>query len=694
MAEPIDVAIIGGGCAGLTTAWELSRPELGGRYRVTVYQQGWRLGGKGASSRGPNGRTEEHGLHVWMGTYENAFAMIRACYDELDRDPRTCPLADWRQVFVPAPWVGVMERATDAPWFGFFPPAEGLPGDGGHLLPDLRGYISRTVAMLATAMRSFDADDQVVVSSAEPAPTDLGSAVRRLGRLGGYASWTALAESASVLAASLAVIPVSGPMLAKAVTALAEPIRARLRQLSRQSSAARRLWAITDLLTAIIGGIARSGILLDRRGFDALNELDYREWLRRQGAAPSTLDSDFVRGGVYDLFFAYQGGDRARPALAAGVALRSNMRMFFTYRGSFFWKMTAGMGDAIFAPLYEVLARRGVRFRFFHRLRDVVLSAPEHGVRPHVEALDFDVQATPKGEYEPLIDVDGVPSWPDRPLWSQLRGTPTEGDIEAPWTPGVGTSRLEVGKDFDAVVLATGLGAVPWAANQLLERFDRWRAMVGRVETIATQAFQLWLREDPRALGWSGPPLATVAGFVDPFDTWSDMRQLLPRETFATPPGGLAFFTSVLPEPHGMVGNVRGAAERHRAVRDDAVAYLDQHAGTLWPGAVDATGGFDWDLLVPPDGVDAGRGSNRFDSQFWTANVRPSDRYVLSVPGSPSYRISPLDRDVDNLTVAGDWTACGIDTGSVESAVISGRLAAHAIAGSPALSDVVGWDHP
>src|SRR5258706_10195304 len=84
---PTKVAIIGGGCAGLTTAFELTRPELDGRYAVTVYQMGWRLGGKGASGRGPCGRIEEHGLHLWMGYYENAFRLMREGYEEMNRDP-------------------------------------------------------------------------------------------------------------------------------------------------------------------------------------------------------------------------------------------------------------------------------------------------------------------------------------------------------------------------------------------------------------------------------------------------------------------------------------------------------------------------------------------------------------------------------------------------------------------------------
>ena len=30
------------------------------------------------------------------------------------------------------------------------------------------------------------------------------------------------------------------------------------------------------------------------------------------------------------------------------------------------YKMQAGMGDAVFTPVYEVLRARGVRFKFFH----------------------------------------------------------------------------------------------------------------------------------------------------------------------------------------------------------------------------------------------------------------------------------------------------------------------------------------
>ena len=103
---PVRVAVIGSGCASVAAAFELTRPEHGGRYQVTIYQTGWRMGGKGASGRGPAGRIEEHGLHVWLGFYENAFRLLRECYAELGRDPASHPCADWRDAFFDAPLVG------------------------------------------------------------------------------------------------------------------------------------------------------------------------------------------------------------------------------------------------------------------------------------------------------------------------------------------------------------------------------------------------------------------------------------------------------------------------------------------------------------------------------------------------------------------------------------------------------------
>ena len=130
---PRRIAIIGGGMAGLAAAWRLSA-ELGAEAEITVYEQGWQLGGKGASGRGVHGRIEEHGLHVWLGYYDNAFRLIRQVYDDLDRDRTApdCPIRSWRDAFTPAGRVGVEERTGRGwqHWVATFSTTDGEPGDG------------------------------------------------------------------------------------------------------------------------------------------------------------------------------------------------------------------------------------------------------------------------------------------------------------------------------------------------------------------------------------------------------------------------------------------------------------------------------------------------------------------------------------------------------------------------------------
>jgi uncharacterized protein with NAD-binding domain and iron-sulfur cluster len=697
VTAPLRVTIIGGGCAALSAAFELTQPEQQGRYEVTVYQVGWRLGGKGASGRGPAGRIEEHGLHVWMGFYENAFRLMRACYDALGRDP-TAPLAGWRDAFTPAPLIAVTEREADdrwLPWMAALPPAEGLPGDplptGGRPW-SMNGYVRRMAGLLQTVFASLDSG-RPPAATEPPAPDDMLAQLTRWLRFGELATLAGLSQAAGVLDGMLGAARLSETLVATFVDALAANARAQLDARAERDPELRRLWTIVDLTLATLRGIVRFGLLTDVRGLDAIDQYDCREWLLLNGASRTAVDSAYMRG-LYDLGFSYEDGDPSRPRIAAGQALRGLLRMMFTYRGAFFWKMQAGMGDVVFAPLYEVLRARGVRFRFFHRLERVRLSEPGAADGPHVAALELDVQAqVARDEYEPLVDVGGLPCWPAEPDWTQL----VDGDrLQAEGRAfeshadrrRVGTTTLRVGQDFDFVVLGTGLGEIPRVAHELIARDARWRAMVDHVATVATQAFQLWLVPDLRALGWPHPGV-TLSGFVEPFDTWADMTHLVPVEAWPHAPGSIAYFCSVLPDAHGA-----DPAAQREAVRRNAIAFLRRDVGRLWPAAVTADGDFRWDLLAVPPGTSAPPGAERFATQFWTANVNPSDRYTLTLPGSSAYRISPLDATWDNLTICGDWTDCGFNAGCVEAAVMSGRLASHAISRLPALEDIVGFDHP
>ena len=48
------IAVLGGGAGSMGALWALtSLPNAADRFDITVYQMGWRLGGKGASGRNP-----------------------------------------------------------------------------------------------------------------------------------------------------------------------------------------------------------------------------------------------------------------------------------------------------------------------------------------------------------------------------------------------------------------------------------------------------------------------------------------------------------------------------------------------------------------------------------------------------------------------------------------------------------------
>src|SRR5205814_7895266 len=74
--------------------------------------------------------------------------------------------------------------------------------------------------------------------------------------------------------------------------------------------------------------VCSSDLAFDSRGFDAIDDYDCREWLKLNGASEASLNSAFIRA-LYDLAFAYVGGDPERPAIAAGSALRGAFRAFF-----------------------------------------------------------------------------------------------------------------------------------------------------------------------------------------------------------------------------------------------------------------------------------------------------------------------------------------------------------------------------
>jgi uncharacterized protein with NAD-binding domain and iron-sulfur cluster len=203
-----------------------------------------------------------------------------------------------------------------------------------------------------------------------------------------------------------------------------------------------------------------------------------------------------------------------------------------------------------------------------------------------------------------------------------------------------------------------------------------WAAAVKRLPTVATQAVQLWLKRTAVELGTLEG--AVLGGFVEPFDTWADMPHLVSEEKVKGAET-VAYFCNVLADaPPPERGNADDwLARREAVVKEHALRFIERDLGRIWPLALDRqTRKFDWGVLVAADDKN---GRQRLDDQYLRANVEPSERYVLSVPGSSAFRIKPEDTGFRNLYAAGDWTSCVLNAGCVEAAVISGMRAANAI---------------
>jgi uncharacterized protein with NAD-binding domain and iron-sulfur cluster len=677
---PTRVAILGGGCGGLATAWALTAtPALRERFEVTVYERSWALGGKGASGRMPdslgNGgqgqRIHEHGLHIWFGFYVHAFRMLRGAYQESGLATGD----DWWELpFQKCDEVSLYEQRDDGTWLrqSVRLPRRGGANRGPPTQPQrlaMGRVMARTTRLLATGLRAelgmAEPRRGGAGSSSDGGVDGAASALEAIAaEMDGIDSPVLLGADASARATrgrTQVPRPLRRAVVTEAVPRLVDELQRHVAELQAQvagptASDRVRLWrGVLELVAASLAGIVRDDVLW--RGFDALDEEDLREWLGRHGAGEATLAQSPVLRGLYDLTFAYRQGDKRQPSLAAGKGLQS-LLMMINYEGSFMWRMRAGMGDVVFAPLYLALRRRGVKFNFFSEVTKLRLVPG----RPAVDAIELTrraVVAAGPDAYDPIERIREWWCWPADPHRSQLTDDPPT------------RQTLVRGSDFDDVVLAIPVGGLEEICGELAAANPRFKLMLDRGETVRTKALQLWLTKPidelcnlPESDGLDPPATA----YVEPFDTYCDMSHLLEAEgyTGVQRPLGVAYFCAVLPD---------NAEET--AVREGALRYLEQAAATIWPGAV-RDGAFDWSVLFDPqDRV----GRDRLDAQYFRANLAGTDRYVTTPAGSVDARLDPDQSGFDNLVLAGDWTHNGIDGGCVEAAVVSGERAAEALIG-------------
>ena len=128
------ICILGGGPAGLAAAYGLSATKaLRAEYDVTVYQVGWKLGGKCSTGRKqPGDHVEQNCAHYLFGCYNNTFAMVRDIYAKLAASGRT-EFGDFDDVLWPRNLIALKQQFKGEwhTWMMEFPSNSVPPGDQG-----------------------------------------------------------------------------------------------------------------------------------------------------------------------------------------------------------------------------------------------------------------------------------------------------------------------------------------------------------------------------------------------------------------------------------------------------------------------------------------------------------------------------------------------------------------------------------
>ena len=353
------------------------------------------------------------------------------------------------------------------------------------------------------------------------------------------------------------------------------------------------------------------------------------------------------------------------------------------------------MGDVVFAPIYEVLRKRGVHIKFFHQVKNITLDSKQ---KLQIENINIVKQVDVIfPEYQPLVSVKNLKSWPSEPKYDLIHPEQSKIlreykiNLESFWSnwseiymkktgKDLPLIQLKRGKDFDKVVYGISIASLPHLCAELLQVSNKLKETHSHVKTVATQAFQIWTDTSLANLGWRGHSDPFIGGWGEPLDAYAAMNQVLEREDWASQgknPKNVAYFCSQLnlSESDFPPRNDSYFPEKmSRVVKQNALQKLT-HARDIWPNSFE-DGHFNWTVLTGPDDL---VGIRRFDSQFWRANIDPSERYVLSVVNSSYHRIRTDGTKLRNIYFTGDWIDTGINIGCVEGAVRGGLKTAEAV---------------
>ena len=363
-----------------------------------------------------------------------------------------------------------------------------------------------------------------------------------------------------------------------------------------------------------------------------------------------------------------------------------------------FWQQEAGLGDAIFTPIYEVLKKRGVHFKFFHRVEELKLGDTNSNF---VEQIRMTKQADlVNEEYDPLINVKGLPSWPNEPKYEEIKHQQAELlqehhiDLESFWSNWSAVYKesfdhplpevvLNRGKDFDIIVYGIPVGSLPFLCGELLGKSPSLRATNKYIGRVPSLQFQLWGMMD--FSDW--PNTYYQHRLLDPMQRKQsfvliESQYLLKTEDWETlnlKPDHLVSFvilknvTEIPPSNYTLFPK-----EQIEKVKGSLIHDILEILRGISPKSFD-NGKFNWTLLTDPMNR---TGEERFDSQYLRFNINPSDLYTLILTNTSQYRIKTDGAGFNNIYFTGDWIQSGFSC-CLEGAFTAGLLTSKAISGYP-----------
>jgi uncharacterized protein with NAD-binding domain and iron-sulfur cluster len=709
------IVVIGGGLSAMTAVYNLSLlPNFENDYEITIYQMGWRIGGKGASgvNRKIGYRIEEHGLHLWMGFYENAFILMKHVYSQLNR-PTDVPLATFDDAFKGQPFMIFAENVFDQwiDWQLNFPDIGGVPGDG--KVPTVEELLQSGFDDIINKFKIWrdgtDEMHQINNLSKNEHHSIIPEGILDFFKTAEKSIETGIEHIVEKLLVTTGKLIVELSIYTEHHfdfhISLLHNLRKWIWDLIgkevEHNNDARRLWIGIDLFVSIVSGMLKDNVLQNREGklvldFDLINDIDYIEWLVKHGADEQiTTGSPLVKS-MYDGPFAFLKGNVNMPNVEAGTILRIFLRLAFTCKQHFVWRMQAGMGDTIFGPIYECLKHHSnISIKFFHKAKQLHLSEDKSTIK----SIEIEKQVDTIGDYDPQLIVNGLKCWPSEPIYERLNKDDAEAliknniDLESSWSNWKAKEviNLEHRKDFDEIILGASVETVKEICVDLIESHEAWQRMAVSIKTVQTQALQWWMNKSPEELNVI--PQKLLSTYCEPLDTFSEMNRLLNREEWPEnhKPKYIAYVCGVLDEPTAIppYSDTTFPAREKERVFENMKQFFAQDVQHLLPETF-KNNLFDWNMLVD---INEGAGQERLRAQYFRANIDPSERYVLSVKGSSVNRLTTHGHGVQNLFVTGDWIQNGLNAGFVEGAVVSGLLTARAVSGNQNINIVYPeWD--